>query len=945
VSKSPTTGTEVSAAADIRLLGRLLGQVISDQSGPAMLELIEAVRRTATGERRAAEIADQGEGKLAALLDAVTDEEALQVIRAFSSFVLLANLAEDVADNRRWRAERAAGGGNGPGTLRHAFDRVRRASLDADAAARRATDIVVSPVFTAHPTEVRRRTALTRAREVTRLLTERDRADLDAEERAEWDAALGVEVLALWQTAILRPSRLRVRDEIDAALHYYDVSLFDEIPRLHERYERQLSALVGHHVAVPPVVRPGSWIGGDRDGNPFVDAVVLDFALERQSTVAFGHHLDGLRDLAITLSMSGALVRTTPEVAALAERSGDNSPFRVNEPYRRVMNGLYARVAASAKEVLGRVPGTESRLAAEPYGDPSELVGDLRLVESSLAAHGAGPLAEARVAPVRRSVEAFGFHLCSLDLRQNSNVHEAVVAELLAAAGEPGSYLELDEADRVAVLAAELERARPLLSPWLDYSEVTTKELAILRRAARAVRTLGRAAVPNYVISMATSVSDLLEVAVLLKEVGLCPLGPDGPRPELNIVPLFETIDDLAGAGTTLRQLLALPLWASVLDAAGGWQEVMLGYSDSNKDGGYLSSNWSLYRAEMDLVAAAGEAGVRLRLFHGRGGAVGRGGGPAYEAIVAQPPGSVQGALRLTEQGEVIAAGYSDPPHARRGLEALVAATLEATFADVVGVGETAAPGAEAGADGRSDAPVPVEGRPGAARYHEVMEDLSARSLREYRDLVYGTPGFVDWFRAATPVGEIAELNIGSRPSSRRASRRVEDLRAIPWVFSWAQCRIMLPGWYGTGSAVMTWLAEDPGHLEQIRQMHRHWGFLRSVISNMEMVLAKTDLAIAAGYDALVDDDHLRAAVFPRLVAEHGRAVEAVLAVTGQASLLEGNPALAQTLRSRLPYLDPLNHLQLSLLRRWRSGDHDRAVERGIQLTLNGLATGLRNSG
>jgi phosphoenolpyruvate carboxylase len=935
---------EPSGVDDIRLLGRILGEVIARQSGQVMLDVVESIRRAAAGERRAGAAAVVGEeaagtGRLEALLEATSEDQELQVIRAFSTFVLLANLAEDVADNRRARADRLAGRSGAAGTLAGAYDRVGAAALSREALVRLAGDVVVSPVFTAHPTEVRRRTALTRAHDITTLLTDRDRIDLAADELDAWREALRVEVLTLWQTAILRPTRLRVRDEINAALHYYEVSLFDEVPRLHARYERELSAFAGRAVSVPPVVRMGSWIGGDRDGNPFVDAGVLGYALERQATLAFEHHLNSLKNLAITLSLSGNLVRTTPEVEALAERSGDNSPFRVNEPYRRVMNGLYARVAATAKAVLGRVPGDESRLRVEPYGDPSELVADLRTVESSLAAHGAGPLAEARVAPVRRSVEAFGFHLASLDLRQSSGVHEAVVAELLAAAGETGGYLDLDEDARVAVLVAELRRARPLVSPWLDYGEQTSKELAIFRRAAEAVRTLGPAAVSNYVISMATSVSDLLEVAVLLKEVGLCPIGADGPRPALKIVPLFETIDDLEGAGETLGRLLDLPLWASVLDAAGGWQEVMLGYSDSNKDGGYLSSNWSLYRAELHLVAVAAKRGVRLLLFHGRGGAVGRGGGPSYEALVAQPPGSVQGAIRLTEQGEVIAAGYSDPEHARRGLEALVAATLEATVAGA----ERASPGSGQAAGHHEVRHHQVHDE--ERRHHEVMEELSARSLGEYRDLVYGTPGFVEWFRAATPVGEIAELNIGSRPSSRRPSNRVEDLRAIPWVFSWAQCRVMLPGWYGAGTAIVSWLGEDAGRLEQIRAMHRDWGFFRSVISNMEMVLAKSDLAIAARYAALVADSNLREAVFPRLVAEHGRATEAVLAITGDEVLLGGNPTLLRNLQSRLPYLDPLNLLQVSLLRRWRGGEHHPDVQRRIQLTLNGLATGLRNSG
>jgi phosphoenolpyruvate carboxylase len=911
---------EVSASDDIRLLGRLLGEVIAEQAGPDMLETVEAVRLAATEGRR-----DGGSGRLAQLLDALDDDRALQIIRAFSYFALLANLAEDVADNRRARFLRSSGAEPGPGTLARAWARIAAAGLSPGEILARGS-VVVSPVLTAHPTEVRRRTALDRCQEITRLLTARDRTPLDEEEQAEWDASLRVEVLALWQTAILRPSRLRVRDEINAALHYYDVSLFAEVPRLHEHFEAALGALTGASVTVPPVVRMGSWIGGDRDGNPFVDAEVLDYALERQATVAISHHLDALRHLAIALSMSGNLVHTTPEVSALVDGSGDDSPFRVNEPYRRAVNGCYARLAATARVVLGQVPGVDARARLEPYGDPSELVADLRAVEASLAAHGAGSLAAARVAPVRRSVEAFGFHLCSLDLRQNSAVHERVVAELLAASGETADYLGLDEEARVALLVAEAGRARPLLSPWLTYGEETTKELAILLRAALAVRTLGPVAVPNYVISMATSVSDLLEVVVLLKEVGLCPLGPDGPVPACNVVPLFETIGDLAAAGGTLEALLALPLWRSVLAGTGGWQEVMLGYSDSNKDGGYLSSNWSLYRAEMDLAAAASAAGVKLRLFHGRGGAVGRGGGPAYEAIVAQPPGSVQGALRLTEQGEVIAAQYSDPQHARRGLEALVAGTLEASLARRMA------------ADG--DGP-----GPGTGRWHAVLDDLAARSHQAYRDLIYGTPGFVEWFRSATPVGEIAELNIGSRPSARKASSRVEDLRAIPWVFSWAQCRLMVPGWYGTGTAVTDWLAEDEGNGAVLAEMYRSWGFFRSVIANMEMVLAKTDLGIAAGYDSLVADPALRQAIFPRLVAEHGRAVEVVLAATGSSRLLGGSPELARTLGNRLPYLDPLNHLQVSLLRRWRAGDQERAVHRAIQITLNGLATGLRNSG
>lgn len=914
------SSTDPSASADIRLLGRILGEVISDQAGPEALELVEAVRVAATGERRGTSAA----GQLVPLLADVADAWILPLVRAFSYFSLLANVAEDVAANRAARLARRIGDSDGPGTLAHAFARLAASELSPAARLAAAASVAVSPVLTAHPTEVRRRTALDRTREIARLLTVRDRSALDPEELVEWEDALRVEILALWQTAILRPSRLRVRDEINQALHYYEVSLFAEIPRLQAAYEQRIAELEGATGApVEPVLRMGSWIGGDRDGNPFVTADVLAYAVGRQASTAIGHHLGQLRRLAIELSMSANLVRATPAVEALAETSGDSSPFRVNEPYRRALNGMYARLAATATDVVGSVPGEEPRARLRRYAEPAELVADLRTVEASLALHGAGRLAAARVAPVRRAVEIFGFHLTSMDLRQNSDVHEVVVAELLAKAGETDTYLELDEAGRVALLVTELQRVRPLTSPWADYSEQTTSEMAILGEAASTVTRLGPVAVATYVISKAQSVSDVLEVALLCKEVGLClPAGEGRPmRIGLSIVPLFETIDDLAAAGATVGALLALPLWKAAVVAAGGWQEVMVGYSDSNKDGGYLASNWALHRAELDLVAVTRAAGVRLRVFHGRGGAVGRGGGPAYDAIVAQPPGSVQGALRLTEQGEVIAAQYSDPEHARRGLEALVAATLEATAVDPDLLG----------AD--------------TARYHAVAAELADRSMAVYRDLVYATPGFVEWFRTATPVREIAELNIGSRPASRKPSERVEDLRAIPWVFSWSQCRLMVPGWYGAGSALSEWLGDDPERLDEMRAMHAKWGFWRSVLSNMAMVLAKTDLAIAERYSALVPDPDLRERVWSLLVAEHRRSVDALLRIYGSDDLMADNEELARNLRNRIPYLDPLNHLQVQLLRRWRSGDRERVVEKGISLTLNGLATGLRNSG
>jgi len=914
----PAASEHRSASDDIRLLGRLLGEVIAEEAGAEVYEVVERIRRSATGARRG-----RTEVQLVPLLDGLDDELTVPVVRAFSQISLLANIAEDVAENRRYRSWRVGGRRGGPRTLHHTIRGILDGPTTRQELAAIVSQLEVGPVLTAHPTEVRRRTSLDRSRRIAGLLEERDRGlhHDDDDDRRDWEAALRVEILSLWQTDILRPTRPRVSDEIDTALRYYDLSLFEEVPRLHADLAKELRDVGVDLAGERPVVRMGTWIGGDRDGNPFVTAEVLDYAVDRQATAVLGRHLSALRSLAIELSMSTELVPITAEVHALAERSGDDSPLRTQEPYRRAFNGMHARLAATARAVLGSVPGVAPRVERPAYASPDELVADLRAVEASLAGHGAAALADARVAPLRRAVEAFGFHLCSMDLRQNSDVHEAVVAELLAVAGQCADYAALSEDDRVSLLAGQLRRGRPLSSPESAYGEVTSSELAIVGRAAAAIAAYGPKVVPHYVISKCTSVSDLLEVAMMLREVGLCRRGDDGVVCDIMVVPLFETVDDLAAAGDVLAALMDLDVWRSMVAHAGSWQEVMVGYSDSNKDGGYLTSNWALYRAESELASAARSCGVRLRLFHGRGGAVGRGGGPAYEAIVSQPPGSVQGQLRVTEQGEVIAATYSDVDHARRGLEALVGATLEATVAARSGHSEV------------------------GPRDLAVMDELSALAHEAYRDLVYGTEGFVEWFRTATPVREIAELNIGSRPASRTASDRLEDLRAIPWVFSWSQCRLMLPGWYGAGSAVDSWIGDDDDRRSQLVELHGRWGFFRSVVDNMAMVLAKTDLDIAARYNELVPDIALRGSIWPRLVTEHGLALDAVTTLTGRAVALGERSDLARSLTNRIPYLDPLNHLQVSLLRRWRGGEQDRLVENGIKLTLNGLATGLRNSG
>jgi phosphoenolpyruvate carboxylase len=556
---------------------------------------------------------------------------------------------------------------------------------------------------------------------------------------------------------------------------------------------------------------------------------------------------------------------------------------------------------------------------APPYEAAGELRAELDLLDRSLREHGSTILARGRLRHLRRAVDLFGFHLAGLDLRQNAEVHARTVGELLEVARPGTGYAKLAEPARVALLREELATPRPLASSFVAYAEETTAELAIFRAAAEMRRLYGPAAVVNSIISKAEGVSDVLEVALLLKEAGL--LRPGEAALDVNIVPLFETIPDLRHCARILDELLGLPAYRRLLESRGRVQEVMLGYSDSNKDGGFVTSGWELYQAEIGLVEVFRRHGIQLRLFHGRGGSVGRGGGPSYQAILAQPGGAVQGQIRVTEQGETIAGKYANPELGRRNLEVLAAATLEASLLQ------------------------PHEAAP-REEYLATMEALSAQAYQAYRGLVYETAGFERYFWESTVIGEIATLNIGSRPASRTPTRSIEALRAIPWVFSWAQCRLMLPGWYGFGTAVRAWLAAHPEDgLPLLRAMHREWPFFQTLLSNMDMVLAKSSLAIASRYAALVSDVQLRETVFQQIRAEWQASREALLAILGHGALLEGNPLLARSLRHRLPYLDPLNHLQVELLRRHRASDRDERVLRGIQLTINGIAAGLRNTG
>jgi phosphoenolpyruvate carboxylase len=905
---------------DIRLLGRVLGDTLREQHGAAAFDLIERTRQMAIRFRRDRDPTAKRE--LERMLGKLPYEQVVVVARAFTFFSQLANIAEDLHHNRRRRVHQRDDPQPQEGSFALALARVRAAGFGAEDIERLFTEGVVTPVLTAHPTEVQRRAVLNRQRELTRLLLERDRLQLTPAELVANEEEIRRDVLALWQTRVLRSVRLTVADEIENGLAYYEYTFLRELPKLYADIETQLAAAWPERTPrVGPLLRMGSWIGGDRDGNPFVTHEVTRHAMQRHATVAFQHYLVAVHALGAELSMSRRLVGVRVELEALSLDPAVQDERRADEPYRNALAYIYARLAATARHLVGLTAEPPPVMVAQPYATAGKFLEHLDVIDRSLRSQGSARIADGRLRALRRAVEVFGFHLATLDMRQHSGVHESVVAELFERGARAGNYAELDEERRIEWLLRELDMPRPLRSPFIEYGESTHKELAIFDVAAEIHHRYGSAALPNYVISKTDGASDLLELALLLKEVGLLKVHPE-PQLAVNIVPLFETIADLRACGPIMDRLLGLDAYRHLLATRGNYQEVMLGYSDSNKDGGYLTANWELHKAEVALVEVFRKHGVGLRLFHGRGGSVGRGGGPSYQGIRAQPPGSVNGQIRITEQGEVIASKYADPDIGRRNLETLVAGTLEATLVP----------------HGHPDQDLEA--------HYAIMDGLAETAYRTYRRLVYETPGFVTFFRQATPITEIADLHIGSRPASRKRSDRIEDLRAIPWVFSWSQARIMLPGWYGFGTAIEEYAKrEGDAGLATLQEMHRVWPFFQALLSNMDMVLAKSEMSIASRYADMVADDLLSERIFTDIYNEWKRTGEQLCAITGQRSFLQSNPSLARSFRNRQPYIDPLNHLQVGLLRRFRSGEQDDKIKRAILLTINGIASGLRNSG
>jgi phosphoenolpyruvate carboxylase len=923
-AKSTDAAKDEPLVADIRMLGRILGEVIRQQEGPEAFELVEKVRTLSVAYRRDSD--KQADRALQKLLRGISSDQTVMVIRAFTYFSHLANLAEDRHHSRR-RTFHSLKGELQSGSIDAALAQLTKAGVTKNSIRQTLNEALVCPVLTAHPTEVQRKSILDAERAISVLLNAKDAgaAAHSGTEAERIKQELYGRITQLWQTRLLRYSKLTVADEVENALSYYDATFLREIPALYADIEHRVGPIDN------PFMRMGHWIGGDRDGNPNVNASTLQNALTRQTEVALRYYLKEVHELGAQLSVSATLVTVTSKMQALTDASPDLSEHRKDEPYRRALIGVYAKLCATLERFTGARAEPSPVAQAAPYESAQLLFDDLCTVRESLIASGCAALVPLRLQGLIRAVQVFGFHLATIDLRQSSDQHELVISELLKTAQIHPSYPDLSEIEKRALLIDLLTDPRPIRVQRAEYSPLVTSELAIFEKARQVREQFGAATVRHYIISHTETVSDLLEVMILQKEAGLMrgTLGQPKTTLDLIVVPLFETIEDLRQATRIMGEFLAIPGVLDLIRASGGDQEIMLGYSDSNKDGGIFTSNWELYLAEVSLVALFDglPKPIKLRLFHGRGGTVGRGGGPTYDAILAQPKGTVRGQIRVTEQGEVIASKYANPENGRRNLQTLLAATLVATLeADL-----------KTKTNKTKNSAVPKT-------FLDTAANLSTASMTAYRGLVYDTPGFADYFFTATPLREITQLNIGSRPASRKPSQRIEDLRAIPWGFSWGQCRITLPGWFGFGSAVREVLKE-PGGQELLQRMFREWPFFTALLSNMEMVLAKSDLSIAKRYSQLATDQKSATKIFVRITKEWELTQTAIALITKQKSALATNPALARSIRYRFPYIDPLHHLQVELIRRYRAGQTDERVQRGIHIAINGIAAALRNTG
>ncbi|WP_107688733.1 phosphoenolpyruvate carboxylase [Neisseria wadsworthii] len=886
-------------AEDAAFLGQALIRMLENETSEAVISVVKQLAESQDSTRI-----------IAAALPNLNAKQTQNLIIACSLFSQMLNIAEDVHHQRRRRAYEQSSSQHAEGSVSGLIKKLKNVGIDEATLQNQLEQTTVAAVLTAHPTEVQRQATLNFHRRIRTLLPLREQC-IGQDELNSLQREIETVLLALWQTSETRHYKITVENEINNGVSIFPLSFFQAVPQLY-RSMQQTFQTGFPEIKLPDLLHIGGWIGGDRDGNPFVSAKTLRHAFKQHADAVFHYYRKQLGELFADLPLSTRRVQVSNAVLSLSEQSPDTEIAHFEEPYRRAIALISSRIVATG-HALGLTLGCRWGLG-EPYANAEAFISDLRTLQQSLFDNGSRLLAEARIADLIRAASVFRFHLMPLDLRQHAAKHGEVVAELFRHAGLE-AYESLGEAEKQTVLLRELHTQRPLYNPYVAYSEHTQHELDIFHEARRVKNEFGEQAICQSIISNCEQPSDLLALALILKESGLLSIKEGLPESRLNIVPLFETIEALQNATRVMDTLFSLPWYQALLKSRGHIQEIMLGYSDSNKDGGYVTSSWCLYQAEQELVELFRRHNVRLRLFHGRGGSVGRGGGPSYQAILAQPAGSVAGRIRITEQGEVITAKYADPANACRNLETLVSATLEASLLPYAG------------------------GEPDP----QLMQALSEHAFNHYRALITH-PDFIDYFLQTSPIQEIATLNLGSRPASRKTLARIQDLRAIPWVFSWTQNRLMLPAWYGFGTAVAT-LCREAGKLEALQEHARNNAFFRAMLSNMEQVMAKTDLTIAENYTTLSNSPEATRALFDMIKQEYQASREALLKILQTDGLLSENRSLARSLALRIPYLNALNSLQVLLLKELRRSPENQDLLKLVHLTINGVAQGLRNTG
>lgn len=908
---------------DVRFLGNILGDVLVHQGGTELLDIVERIRELSKSLR--ADFQQALFEEFQATIGRLSPENRHQVIRAFAIYFQLVNIAEQNHRVRRKRDyERSAGDEIQPGSIESIVLELKEQRIPDSEVQEMLKNISLELVMTAHPTEAMRRAVLDIHHRIASQLMQLDNPTLTAKERVMLKESLTNEVATLWQTDELRDRKPTVTDEVRNGLFYFDETLFDVLPEVYEELERCLDKYYpGHAWHVPSFLRFGSWIGGDRDGNPSVTAEVTWQTFTMHRGLALRKYTEILRELQQYLTFSTTLVDVTDELLQSIEQDRKHVPLKnedvwrnEKEPYRIKLSYMLQKIYNTG---LANYTDPHSR-----YYAPQDFMDDIMIIDRSLRHHYADYVADQYIKKLIRQVELFGFHVAALDIRQHSKEHELAITEIMAKADVTPDYAALGEEEKIALLDRLLNENRPLTSPHLEYSEGTNECLNVFRTVYAALKEFGHECVNSYLISMTQGTSDILEVALLAKEVGLFRKGPNGMS--IQPVPLFETIDDLHAAPAMLRALFSLAPYRSALADRGDLQEVMLGYSDSNKDGGTITANWELRVALKELTRTAKEYGVKLKFFHGRGGALGRGGMPLNRSILAQPPETTGGGIKITEQGEVLSSRYSLQGIAYRSLEQATWALLKAALL----------------------AKNPQE-HAKEPEWEKIVKQISEKALNKYQDLIFRDSDFIGFFKETTPLNEISELNIGSRPSKRKNSDKFEDLRAIPWVFSWTQSRYLLPAWYAAGSALNDYYQGDAAKLNQLKDMYQHWSFFQSLIDNLQMALAKADLLIAREYANMVRNESVRQRIFGLIEQEYRMTSELILKITGQDEILDNVPVIQESIRLRNPYVDPLSYLQVQLLTELRElrerGEDSPELLREVLLTINGIASGLRNTG